>query len=169
MIYQFTTHTNCKVAVYFIRLSDRYGINPQNPQINPNHSYMMGLESDTSNCLHTKNPRDTQIMHTTCDIIKDFFEVAGLESFIYFHCDYEDGKEDLRHKLFNMWFDNNNNDGSLSKENVDIKMETEDGFISIHHMLIYRSDHPYPAIIIEEFFNTSSFVLDEKDPNNIVI
>lgn len=123
-IFEFTTDSGLVYGVYFVG-GEKY------LRGNPNYrGYIKEFGFDTISANHTSEvpTRDVRIKYTILAILKEYID-NNIHSSIIYVCDYSDGRQQKRSKLFNRWFDDAENseykpDVSITKYIIPVDVET---------------------------------------------
>lgn len=105
-----------------------------------------------------KSPRDPKVRDTIIAVVENFF-VENQEVMLYI-CETADGRQSMRNRLFEYWFNYYKNNGSIIFLSATIK--DEEG-IPNHAGIILRSDHPRLKEIIDEFTDTITLFNDKPE------
>lgn len=126
-IFEFTTDSGLVYGVYFVGGEKYLGGNPNY------RGYIKEFGFDTISANHTSEvpARDVRIKYTILAILKEYID-NNIHSSIIYVCDYSDGRQQKRSKLFNRWFDDAENseykpDVSITKYIIPVDVENEYG------------------------------------------
>ena len=126
-IFEFTTDSGLVYGVYFVGGEKYLGGNPNS------RGYIKEFGFDTISAKHTSEDptRDVRIKYTILAILKEYID-NNIHSSIIYVCDYSDGRQQKRSKLFNRWFDDAENseykpDVSITKYIIPVDVENEYG------------------------------------------
>ena len=133
LTYTFVTKDNIVYRAYFVDISAYYSQFPD--------TYSFSLEPE----IPKNHPVDLRIATTVVEILSRFFQKE--ENAMIMVCDSLDGKEEKRRKLFDRWF-NKNNDGSLLKYDASASLEDYRLFISIY----LKKTNPNKDLLLRSFF-----------------
>ncbi len=102
------------------------------------------------NINNSASPRDHFVKDTIMSIIEEFFQKN--QSTLLYICDSSDGKQSMRSRLFNYWFEGykEKDKYEIMSSNV-VDAEGTPTYVSI----IFRKDNPDAEIIKEEFTQTT--------------
>lgn len=136
LYYTFTTESGIKYTAYFISIS-QYGDNLED-------TYMFNFDHEET---ETKHLHDSRIKATIIHIIERFFE-TNINSMIYI-CDSLDGKELVRKKLFDKWYNEyiRENESPILKEDL----YAEGDYYNLCASLFILSINPKLKYIIDDF------------------
>lgn len=95
-----------------------------------------------------KSPRDIKVRKTIIAIIEDFF-IENQEVMLYV-CETGDGKQSMRSRLFEYWFNHYKKDWNIMLFSATIP--DENGILN-YAAIILRNDHPRLKEIVNEFSN----------------
>lgn len=96
--------------------------------------YQFFILNDSSDISHT--PKDPNIKQTIFAIFEEFFKQDS--STILYVCDISDGRQNVRDRLFRIWFEEYHDKYSYCLEHAQIAVEDTEYFISI----LSRADNP---------------------------
>ena len=96
---------------------------------------------------------------------QDFLEEEPT-AFLLYHCDFEDGKQALRNRLFDIWHAKSNHKGSIYKYGLEVEMKVSADRAAMHYIgFLCKAENPNieNAIKFEQF--SVDLVLDgsQKD------
>ena len=98
------------------------------------------------NLSNKKSPRDNKLRETVMQIIYAFFESNN--SALLYICETGDGRQDMRSRLFQYWYETASNKTQYIYMTASIL--DSDGVVN-HAALIVRSDNPDAEAITSEF------------------
>lgn len=111
------------------------------------------------NANHKKSPRDHKLRRTVLAIVEEFFRVN--QAAMLYICQTGDGKQSMRSRLFNYWFDAYEYNSRFSIHTTSVV--DEEG-VENFAALILRNDNPNIVEIVNEFMEIAK-VLREKPSN----
>ena len=95
--------------------------------------------------------KDENIAETVMDIIFDFLS-NNPTSFLLYHCDYNDGKQKIRNRLFDIWHAKSNHVGAIYKYSLEVEIKMPDNQIVTHYIgFLCQKDNSNKANAIDEF------------------
>ena len=102
------------------------------------------------NINNSSSPRDPFVRETIMRIVEEFFQKN--QSTLLYICDSSDGKQSMRSRLFNYWFEgyNEKDKYEILSSNV-VDAEGTPTYVSV----IFRKDNPDAEIIKDEFTQTT--------------
>ena len=158
--YVFVTKHNIIYTIAFdFTLYQRY---LDNSPVLLGNSYGLGIYPEPSPSI-----QDSDVSITIIDIIRDFFFIAAKTSFILYHCDYKDGKQHLRDRIFRSWHKLANKDGAIFRYNLEVEIRDENNQGVKHYIgFICRDDNETRIEAEQEFttFSVEFIAVDGKIP-----
>lgn len=134
--YDFVTYARVHISVYF------------------DVDYMMssGLSYQLiiGNANHRSSPRDHRIRQTIFSIVEEFF--SQNQAAILYICETGDGKQSMRNRLFNYWFEAYEFNSRFS---IHTTCVIDEEGIPNFAALIVRNDNPLIVEIVNEFMETA--------------
>lgn len=104
------------------------------------------------------NPvKDIKIRQTVVAVLEEFFNTNN--DVVLYICDTRDGKQNLRSRLFTMWFSSYSSQGAYYFKSYSINVADEEFYAAI----IMRKNNPQFDVFIQSF---EDFVSDFKDKFN---
>ena len=102
------------------------------------------------NINNSSSPRDPFVRETIMRIVEEFFQKN--QSTLLYICDSSDGKQSMRSRLFNYWFEgySEKDKYEILSSNV-VDAEGTPTYVSV----IFRKDNPDAEIIKDEFTQTT--------------
>jgi len=77
---------------------------------------------------------DNLISATISQIILDFLESNPPDTVLLYHCDYKDGKQKGRNKIFNNWYTKSPYNNTIIKNSIPIYINNQDGVVSDYYL-----------------------------------
>lgn len=113
-------------------------------------------------------PKETPsplFVNTLYKIIEDYFNTYGTDKVLLFHCDNEDGKQKVRDRLFNQWFNKNPENYSLIKNGLQVEIERVDGTSITEYLgfIIYGNDTELLNKVNAEFISIAAMMITRKN------
>lgn len=142
--YDFVTETDVHISVFF---DDDF-------MITRGVSYQLII----GNANNRKSPRDHKLQLTILSIVEEFFHQN--QAAILYICETGDGKQGMRSRLFNYWFDAYEYNTRFSIHTTCVK--DEEG-ISNFAALIIRNDNPNIVEIVNEFMETARLLQQKPE------
>lgn len=134
--YDFVTDSGVHITMYF----------DEDYMITSGLSYQLII----GNANNKKSPRDHKVQQTILEIVEEFFSTN--QAAMLYICETGDGKQSVRSRLFNYWFDAYEYNSRYSIHTTCIK--DEEG-VSNFAALIIRNDNPLILEIVNEFMETA--------------
>lgn len=145
--YEFTTDYGVHYSVGFIR---------EDIALQRHEVYQFVI----ANTNHRPSPRDEKVRQAIVLMIDEFFRQNNTT--MLYICETTDGKQAMRHRLFQHWFSRENQTGNYSYHTATIT--DEEGIIN-YATIITRNDHPELVDVIQDFIETVQ-LLNGKQSNN---
>lgn len=113
VVYLFSTKDN---TIYTIVFDATLYLNYLNdfPQLLQN-SFGIGIYADPKPLI-----KDPRVSKTIIEIIFDFFSTENKESIVLYHCDYIDGKQHIRNRIFEFWHNKGNTENRIFRYNLEV-------------------------------------------------
>lgn len=140
-------------------------------RINYGVEYLAGFDKDDLSLLNTdvyqfsiinannkKSPRDSKVRDTIIAIVENFFALNN-EVMLYI-CETGDGKQPMRSRLFEHWFNQSKKDWNVLI--LSTSLYDEEGTQN-YASIILRQDHPHLSEVVNEFTETVK-LLNNKQP-----
>ena len=107
-----------------------------------------------------KSPRDKKVKQTVAAIVEEFFNVN--EATLLFICSTNDGKQMMRGRLFQYWFDSYANNNRFTM--ITSTLTDEYGIDNVAAVII-RNDNPNLAKVLSEFGDTIGLFSNKPNLN----
>jgi hypothetical protein len=121
------------------------------------HGYGLGIYPNQDN---SKPSIKTSI--TIKAILADFFSTHQKDAFLLYHCDYTDGKQEYRNRLFEKWHSECKDDEKTYKYSLEVEINvSEDEFVTHYIGFISKDDNENKDRAIEEFEQFSVDLINE--------
>jgi hypothetical protein len=106
--------------------------------------------SVSENAFHGRPPFDVLTSKTIANIFEDFYRKYD-ETVTIYVCDSSDNRQMVRHRKFNIWFEEFNDDKFLK---IDVIFKDEQGS-RFPSSLILKKDNPFRTQIFDEYVKVS--------------
>lgn len=133
--YSFVTDSGVFYTIYFV----------EDEMVRSTESYQFII----ANINNQKSPRDTKLKDTILAIVENFFECN--EAALLYICETSDGKQRMRSRLFEYWFEAYGQRGMYTMLSTSFK--EEDG-VENFTSIIMRNTNPDLSKVIREFYET---------------
>ena len=120
--------------------------------------YGLSFHFDSYGIEATKVTFDKGVAVTIHEIINDFLESKGKDTFILYHCQSSDGRQAVRASLFNKWFNKSTLNGDLFKSGLEVEINISEHEKEYHYIgFICKANNRYKenAIIELEQFSVA--------------
>jgi hypothetical protein len=96
--------------------------------------------------------QDQKIGETISKIVFDFIDEHGNEVVLLYHCDFADGKQKGRDKIFKAWYENSSIKEGMVRKRIEIREIKENGESIDYYMGYITSDlNPLKEDVESEF------------------
>lgn len=108
---------------------------------------------------------DILIYHTISKIISDFLESCHPNTVLLYHCDYKDGKQKGRNKIFNNWYNKSSLKTSFIKRSIPIYITSENEDVTDYYVGYLTSvNNSNKELIEDEFSLFAENIIANKQP-----
>lgn len=133
--YSFSTKTGTGYRVYFYPAADYSDYVLNYPELS-NHGYIFGFTKVEPDEDKAEN-MDLRIKDTIRLVVLDFMNLQKNLAVLLCHCDYYDGKQSKRMRLFKQWYDEGRKASMIFMEESEISTLDENGNVSSRNFLGY--------------------------------
>jgi len=96
--------------------------------------------------------KDPNVSQTIFKIIEDHIRIKGKKTVLLYQCDTKDNREQIRHRMFEIWYKNSTFNDTIIKESVEVQIPQPDGTFKVNYIGFMTSiDNPDIEQVKQEF------------------